>query len=172
MLALTFHATKSRASGWHNSEAMTAGSTNQADMTIFPRVEKDPLRQERTNVKDSEIANNHHIHEYISLYSWYDRTNDVWMWCPLREPDSVQLDKHRGCVLLRRTFTKLNVTRLEFINYTCTHRTANTRSFSTENAKRQFLPRQLWFAIIVKGHFPPSGWKVRRSTYPYPGSSR
>src|SRR5260221_8366722 len=115
MLALTFHATKSRASGWHNSEAMTAGNTNQADMTIFPRVEEDPLPQERTNVKDSEIANNHHIYEYISLYSWYDCTNDVWMWCPLREPDCVQLDKHRGCVLLRRTFTKLNVTKLEFI---------------------------------------------------------
>jgi len=81
---------------------MTAGSTNQADMSIFPRVEEDPLRQGRANVKDSVIANNHHVHEFISRYSWHDRTNDGWMRCPLREPDSVQLDKHRGCVLLRR----------------------------------------------------------------------
>ena len=72
-------------------------------MSIFPRVEEDPLRQERSNIKDSAIANNHHVHEFISRYSWYDGINDVWMWCPSREPDSVQLDKHGGCVLLRRT---------------------------------------------------------------------
>ena len=82
---------------------MTARSTNQVRMSIFPRVEEYPLRQERSNVKDSAIADNYHVHEFISRYSRYDRTNDVWMWCPSRELNSVQLDKHRGCVLLRRT---------------------------------------------------------------------
>ena len=82
---------------------MTARSTNQARTSIFPRVEEYPLRRVRSNVKDSAIADNYHVYEFISRYSWYDRTNDVWMWCPSRELDSVQLDKHRGCVLLWRT---------------------------------------------------------------------
>src|SRR6266581_717078 len=52
-----------------------------------------------------------------------------------------------------------------------THRATNTRSCSTENAKRQCLSLQLWFAIVVQENLSPSDWKARRSTYPYPGLS-
>jgi hypothetical protein len=54
---------------------------------------------------------------------------------------------------------------VEFMNNPHTHRTANTRSFSTENAIRQSLLHQVSFIIMVQGYFPPSGWKVCRSTY-------
>src|SRR6266853_3688459 len=52
-----------------------------------------------------------------------------------------------------------------------THRITNARSCSTENTKSVILLLQLSFVIFVQGSFFISGWKVRRSTYAYPGVS-
>ncbi len=79
---------------------MTGRSTNQVDMSVLPGVKEYPLRLMRRDVKDGAIANNHKVDNFMRQAScWYGRTDNVWMRCPSRETDSVQLDKHRGCVV-------------------------------------------------------------------------
>jgi hypothetical protein len=75
--------------------------TNQEDLAIFPRVEIYPLQYLGRNVKESTITNNHHVYRCILHFSWYGHIDDVWMRCPLREPDSVHLNKHRGRAIHR-----------------------------------------------------------------------
>jgi hypothetical protein len=78
---------------------MTGKSTNQVDMSILPGVEVYPLPLQhiRSDVKDSAITNNHRVDKLdgtMRPFSWYGRTDDVWMRCPSRETDSVQLHKN------------------------------------------------------------------------------
>jgi len=58
-------------------------------MTIFPRVEIYPLRHLGSDVKDSAIAQNHHVYGRILHFSWYGPIDDVGVRCPLGEPDPV-----------------------------------------------------------------------------------
>jgi hypothetical protein len=46
---------------------MKGRSTNQVDMSILPGVEEYPLRLMRRDVKDSAIANNHRVDEFLVL---------------------------------------------------------------------------------------------------------
>ncbi len=151
---------------------MTGRSTNQVDMSILPGVEEYYLRLGliRKDVKDSAIANNHRIDQSMHPFNLYGRTDDVWMRCPLRETDSVQLDKVRRCVVRWATTRQSQRSSApEPTNNPRTHRITNARSCSTENKKSLVLLRQLSFVIFVQGSFSISGWKVRRSTYAYPG---
>jgi hypothetical protein len=91
------------------------------------------------------------------------------MWCPSRETDSVQLDKHRGCGVRWATRQSQRSSAPESTNNRRTHRITNARSCSTENSKYAILLCQLSSVIFVQGSFSISGWKVPRSTYPYPG---
>ena len=150
---------------------MTARSTNQVDMSVFPIMDEYPLRPWRGDGNDSAIANDHRVDGFISPFSWNGCTNDAWMRCPSRETDSVQLDKRRGCVVRWATRQSQRSSAPEPTNNPRTHRITNARSCSTENKKSLVLLRQLSFVIFVQGSFSISGWKVRRSTYAYPGVS-
>ena len=149
---------------------MTGRSTNQVHMSVLPGVKEYPLRLRRRDVKDGAIANNHKVDNFMRQAScWYGRTDNVWMRCPSRETDSVQLDKRRGCVVRWATRQSQRSSAPEPTNNPRTHRITNARSCSTENSKYAILLCQLSFVIFAQGSFSISGWKVRRSTYPYPG---
>jgi len=147
---------------------MTGRSANQVDMSILPGVEEYPLRLMRRDVKDSAIANNHRVDGFLGPFSWYGRTDDVWMRCPSRETDCVQLDKRR--VEHWHTGQSQESSAPEPTNNPHTHRITNARSCSTENTRSLILLPQLSFVIFVQGSFSISGWKVRRSRYAYPAS--
>ena len=151
---------------------MTGRSANQVDMSILPGVEEYPLRLRQRDVKDSAIANNHRVDEFMDPFSWYGRTDDVWMRCPSRETDCVQLDKHRGCVVRWATRRSQRSSAPEPTNNPRTHRITNARSCSTENSKYAILLCQLSSVIFVQGSFSIAGGKVRRSAYVYPGVSK
>jgi hypothetical protein len=73
-------------------------------MSVFPGVEEYPLRLPR-DIEDSTITNNYSIDDFTGMrpFNWHGRTDDTWMRCPSGEADSVQLNKHRGYVVCRRT---------------------------------------------------------------------
>src|SRR6266851_3549441 len=145
------------------------------NMSILPGVKEYPLRLMRKDVKDGAIANNYSVDEFIRPFSWYGRTDDVWMRCPSRKIpcNSIniedvwcagQLDNVKG-------HQRISASAPEPTNNPRTHRITNARSCSTENTKSVILLLQLSFVIFVQGSFAISGWKVRRSTYAYPGVS-
>jgi len=156
---------------------MTGRSTNQVHMSVLPGVKEYPLRLMRRDVKDGAIANNHRVDEFVRQSScWYGRTDNVWMRCPSRETDCAQLDKHRGVWCAGQLekvkgHQRISASAPEPTNNPRTHRITNARSCSTENTKSVILLLQLSFVIFVQGSVAISGWKVRRSTYAYPGVS-
>jgi len=114
---------------------MTARSTNQVDMSVFPIMDEYPLRLWQGDDNDSAIANDHRVDDCIRPFSWNGCTNDAWMRRPSGETDSVQLD--RGLMLMGQPGTgqSQRSSPTEPMNNPRTHRITNTRSCSTENTK-------------------------------------